>query len=92
VTSTGAVSRSKAVNSVQKPASTTGIYCFDLAFTPALAVGSAFANNAAFVSTSISNENGAAFTGCDTDHLDAVVITRGSNAANADVGFSVLFE
>ena len=67
-------------------------YCFDLSFTPVIAVGGPFANNAAHVATAVNNENGTAFGGCDSNHRDAVVRTYGSDGLPVPVGFDVIFE
>jgi hypothetical protein len=90
--------RSKGVLSVRQHVTGTGPtttkYCFDLAFNPELAVGSAFLNNGAFVSTSTARDSGGAqVTGCPSTEPDAAAITydAGSNSHN-DVSFSIIFE
>ena len=56
MTATGVVTpgRHKGVNSVTHPDTATDhVYCFDLTFTPVVAVASSFALNAAFTSTGV---------------------------------------
>jgi hypothetical protein len=87
--------RSKGVIAVNKAAA--GVYCFDLDFTPVVAVASAFSNNNATATVTTDADNGTGDGTCATALFphDAVVVTRGSNDATstpADITFSVIFQ
>jgi hypothetical protein len=91
--------RSKGVLSVRQHVTGSGptvtTYCFDLAFIPEIAVGNAFVNNGAFVSTATARDSsgGTQVTSCPPTEPDAAARTydASSNARN-DVSFSIIFE
>jgi hypothetical protein len=88
--------RSKNVLSVRRVnpgGGATFYYCFDLTFVPEVAVGSAFANNGAFVSTATARDYGTQVAGCPVSEPDAkAVVYDAASATHADVSFSVIFE
>jgi hypothetical protein len=84
--------RSKGVNDVLVPEgeSNTNLYCFDLTFTPDIAVGSPFINNSAVVATETrSNTIPAA---CPVPNRDAAVKTYASeDGSAAPINFHIVF-
>lgn len=84
--------RSQGVMSVKR-ITASKVYCFDLAFTPEVAVGSAFVNNAAIVSTSVGRDYFGAPPGCPETHPDAkIIVYDAAGNARDDVSFGVIFE
>ena len=83
--------RSKGVKRVTKTAPNTGKYCFDLAFTPNVVVGSPFINNNATVATATPPDN--FFISCPEGYQDAAVRTYAANtsAEVSDVSFKIMF-
>jgi hypothetical protein len=71
------------------------LYCFDLSFTPKLAVGSPFLTNA-IVATSVRadyDSTAATIPGCPASHSTAAAVVRDTGAvAHDDVSFSLIFE
>jgi hypothetical protein len=92
--------RSKGVLSVRQHVTGSGPtvtrYCFDLTFDPELAVGSAFINNGAFVSTATRRDSGTNATqvsNCPATEPDAAAIVYdAASASHNDVSFAIIFE
>jgi hypothetical protein len=78
----------KGVIDVQRP--TTGLYCFDLSFTPKAAVASGHINNNATVGTILGSSVPSACTG---EFRDAAARTYAANtsAAQDDLSFGIVF-
>lgn len=81
---------SKGINSVQRSTTDNSVYCFDLSFTPKVAVASAHINNNATVGTGLGN---AVPAGCPTGFKDAAAKTRAANTSEdrSDVNFGIVF-
>jgi len=74
------------------PAGETGLYCFDLTFTPKTAIGSPFLFNSAVVATA-TPPNAALPGQCPSTHRDAAAQTYGSSTGtDAAINFQVVFE
>ena len=75
--------------------STSSRYCFDLTFTPQVAIGSPNINNNATVATVVPS-TGVSLSECPEGMRDAAVKVYGSNDPNSvphnDVSFSIIFE
>lgn len=83
--------RSKGVLGVTRAAPNSGVYCFDLAFVPKVAVGSPFTNNNAVVATATPPET--SFARCPEGYRDAAAKTYAANtsAEVSDVAFQIVF-
>ena len=72
------------------------IYCFDLTFTPKVAVGSPHINNSAVVATATPSANWFSNpipAACPSTHRDAAAKTYGSDTgAAAPINFQIMFE
>jgi hypothetical protein len=81
--------RSSGINGMV-PGNTNNVYCFDLTFTPKVAVGSPYINNAGKVATWTPDEDmiGAS---CPEGFRDAAVKTYSSTGGNEAMGFKVIF-
>lgn len=81
---------SKAVIGVQR--TNTNVYCFDVAFTPRVAVASGNINNNATVGTSLGSS---VPSGCEAPYRDAAARTYGANDPDSvprnDVSFGIVF-
>jgi hypothetical protein len=81
---------SKGVVGVERSDTVTGLYCFDLSFTPRAAVASANINNNATVGTIVGG-----FSGCEAPFRDAAAKVYGANDPNSvprtDVSFGIVF-
>jgi hypothetical protein len=86
VTLTGA----KGINGVQRSATNSSVYCFDLTFTPRTAVASAHLNNNATVGTVFGS---GVPTGCQAPYRDAAAKTYGANDSSDhnDINFGIVF-
>ena len=82
--------RSKGVNDVVVPETNPNLYCFDLAFTPRIAVGSPFINNSAVIATAtLANEIPSA---CPQGFRDAAARTfASSDGTAAAINFMIIF-
>jgi hypothetical protein len=88
---------SKGVIGVQRvppqgePPQPTGIYCFDLAFTPNAAVASGHINNNATVGTIVGSSN--VPSGCQAPYRDAAARTFAANTSEPrdDLSFGIVF-
>jgi hypothetical protein len=81
---------SKGVNGVVIPDGQTSLYCFDLTFTPDIAVGSPHVNNSAVVATITPPNN--ALTTCPATHRDAAAKTYGSSEGDdVAINFQIMF-
>jgi hypothetical protein len=67
------------------------VYCFDLAFVPKVAAGSAFFTNNATVAVWLPDQSGG--TGCPETHRDAAARTLAGNTSEqrADINFNIIF-
>lgn len=82
--------RSKGVNDVTLAEGTTNVYCFDLTFTPKVAVGSPFLFNSAVVATTTAPNP--ALTTCPEGYRDAAAKTFASSTSNdAAINFTIIF-
>ena len=84
----------KGVNGVRLAQGTSHVYCFDLTFTPAAAVGAPHPNNAAWVAaTTPANDPFAnePLASCPAAFKDAVARTYGSAGAAAAINFTIVF-
>lgn len=81
---------SKGINGVQRSATDTSVYCFDLTFAPRVAVASANINNNATVGTVLGSGVPA---GCPTGFEDAAARTYAANtsAPNSEINFGIVF-
>ena len=79
---------SKGVVGVERSSTVTGLYCFDLSFTPRVAVASGHINNNATVGTILGG-----FSGCQAPYTDAAAKVYGANdsAPHNDVSFGIVF-
>lgn len=94
----GTFVRSKAVNGIQKrtpsnsnPPGENSVYCFDLTFTPHVAVASPYQNNGAVVGTAMPNDLSG--TNCQAPYTDAAARTYAASPTtdNDEIGFSIMF-
>lgn len=94
----GTFVRSKAVNGIQKrtasnsnPTGENSVYCFDLTFTPHVAVASPYQNNGAVVGTATPNDLSG--TNCQAPYTDAAARTYAASptADNDEIGFAIMF-
>ena len=81
---------SKAVIGVERSATATGVYCFDLSFTPRAAVASAHINNNATVGRILGNN---VPSSCVAPYRDAAAKVNAANTSEArnDVSFGIVF-
>ena len=81
---------SKGIKGVVRHPSATGVYCFDLAFSPKTAVASAHINNNATVGTALGS---AVPSGCPASHREAAAKTYAGNTSEAlnDINFNIVF-
>ena len=68
------------------------VYCFDLAFVPKVAAGSAYFNNNATVAVWLSGQGGKPAS-CTSPHADAAARTYAANTSEqrADINFNIIF-
>ena len=94
----GTFVRSKAVNGIQKrtpsnsnPPGENSVYCFDLTFTPHVAVASPYQNNGAVVGTATPNDLSG--TNCQAPYTDAAARTYAASPTtdNDEIGFAIMF-
>jgi len=66
------------------------LYCFDLAFTPHIAVASPFLNNNAVIATAARDD---VPTRCPAPYNDAAARTYAANTSEdrSDIGFAIVF-
>ncbi len=89
---------SKGVNGVVVPTDdpTASLYCFDLTFTPKVAVGAPHINNSGVVATATPSAdpfNNPIPGRCPTTHRDAAARTYGSDTGSgAAINFQIVFE
>ena len=83
---------SRGVNGVVIPQNQTSLYCFDLAFTPKVAVGSPYLTNNAVVAT-VTPPNSFIPSACAAPYRDAAAKTYGANSsADVPINFQIMFE
>ena len=87
---------SKGVKSVVVPTDSSSLYCFDLTFTPKVAVGAPHINNSGVVATATPSANlgsSAIPSACPTTHRDAAARTYGSDTGTGTaLNFQIVFE
>lgn len=81
---------SKGINGVRRSTTDNSVYCFDLAFTPRVAVASANINNNATVGTVLGT---GVPSGCPVGFKDAAARTYAANtsAPNSEINFGIVF-
>jgi hypothetical protein len=84
--------RSKGVNDVVRPGGAVSKVCFDLDFTPVVAVASPFVTNAGIVGTVVAGETSGDLDSCPEGFRDAAVRTYGNDGAETAFGFAIMFE
>lgn len=81
--------RSSGVNDISVTGTASNVFCFDLAFTPKIAVASPFINNAGWVATWTPGDNSG--PSCPEGYRDAAVRTFASTGADEAFGFKIIF-
>jgi hypothetical protein len=84
------LSGAKGVKGVVRHPSATGVYCFDLAFSPKTALASANFNNNATVGTALGS---GVPSGCPASHREAAAKTYAGNTSEErnDINFGIVF-